>query len=134
MYKIDMEGRDIPLWVTGMRQGRYHYYRGGEYMDRELPHFNVDHPFRVGRRSFVCYPYHINVEDIEPLRLFLKKRDYKLLILAHSEYSSITLKIVFLHKKDEGRKLDFSEIENRVKDNKLYWKQVELREKIHRKE
>jgi len=132
MYKIDMEG--IPLWVSGMRQGRYYYFRGEKYMERELPHFNVDHPFRVGRKSFVCYPYHIDVKDIEPLRLFLKKRDYKLLILADSEYSRSTLKIVFLHKEDEGKELDFSKIEYFVKDNELYWKQKELREKMNRKE
>lgn len=110
-----MQGRNIPLWVSGMKVG--HYLRGRKSI--KLPQFNVDHPYRVGRKSFVCYPYHIDVEDIEPLRLFLKKKDYELFISTDSEYSSETLKIIFLHKIDRLSRLDFSEIEYEAKDYEL---------------
>jgi len=127
-----MEGRNIPLWVSGMTESHFYYFRGKKQIIIKLPHFNVDHPFRVGKKSFVCYPYHIDIEDIEPLRLFLKKKDYELFILANSEYSSHTLKIIFLHKIDELSKLDFSEIENNVKDCKLYWRAQEIRKNKHK--
>lgn len=110
-----MQGRNIPLWVSGMKVG--YYLRGRKPI--KLPYFNVDHPYRVGRKSFVCYPYHIDVEDIEPLRLFLKKKGYELFISTDSEYSSDTLKIIFLHKIDRLSRLDFSEIEYEAKDYKL---------------
>ena len=114
-----MIGENIPLWVSGMRYGEYSYVRKNTVITKKLPKFNTDHPFRVGRKSFAIYPYHIRVEEIEPLRIFLEKKGYELHILPYSEYSNRTLKILFVHKDDDYAKLDFSELEYMMKDYEL---------------
>ncbi len=114
-----MRGKNIPLWITGMQHGHYFYIRKDKPISIKLPNFNTDHPFKVGKKSFVIYPYYINVEEIEPLRIFLEKKGYELRFETNSEYSNSTLKILFLHKDDDILKLDFSEIEYMMKDYEL---------------
>lgn len=124
-------GKNIPLWVRGLKSGRMQYVKRNEIVTKELPEFDFDHPFRVGRKSFVAYPYGINVKQIEPLRLYLEKKGYELSIYTYSEYSESTIKVMILHKDDDYDRLDFSEVVQKVKDNTLYWKSRELKERIH---
>jgi len=126
-----MMGKNIPLWVRGLKSGRMQYVKRNEIVTKELPEFDFDHPFRVGRKSFVAYPYDINVKQIEPLRLYLEKKGYELSIYTYSEYSESTIKVMILHKDDDYDRLDFSEVVQKVKDNTLYWKSRELKERIH---
>jgi predicted alpha/beta hydrolase len=126
-----MMGKNIPLWVRGLKSGRMQYVKRNEIVTKELPEFDFDHPFRVGRKSFVAYPYGINVKQIEPLRLYLEKKGYELSIYTYSEYSESTIKVMILHKDDDYDRLDFSEVVQKVKDNTLYWKSRELKERIH---
>jgi|TARA_R110000787_G_scaffold22249_2_gene64748 hypothetical protein len=126
-----MMGKNIPLWVRGLQNGRMHYVKRNEVITKELPEFDFDHPFRVGRKSFVAYPYHIDVKKIEPLRLYLEKKGYELSIDIYSEYSESTIKVIILHKDDDYDRLDFSEVVQDVKDNDLYWKARELKEIKH---
>ena len=98
-----MEGDNIPNWLYNVR----HY-------DNELGFtFNLDHPFRIGKKSFVFYPYHYDVKQIESFRKYLEERGYRLHFSSmQSEYGHHTHRVLLIH---ESEKKDWT-------DNSLLFK------------
>jgi len=81
--------RGIPRWLDEVRCERKSYS------------FNVDHPYKLdGTKSFVFYPYYIDVKQIEPFRIYLESMDYELDIRPDSEYGEGTFKVIIKHKND----------------------------------
>jgi len=113
-------GSNIPQWLVNIR-----YDSSLDYC------FNVDHPFRIGKKSFVFYPYDFDVKQIEPFRLELLRKGFELEWYPYSEYGKGTYKIVIRDgfEKYESFKEDFEKIEAIVKGNEEYWKWRHRRDK-----
>lgn len=88
-----MEGNNIPIWLCNVTNNT-----------NDLGFtFNLDHPFRIGKKSFVFYPYHYDVKQIESFRKYLEERDYILHFSSmQSEYGHSTHRVLLIHESEKN--------------------------------
>ena len=119
--------KGIPKWLDEVRGEGKSYY------------FNIDHPFKIdGTKSFVFYPYDIDVKQIEPFRIYLESKDYELKIEHGSEYGGGTIKVIIKHKDDfrEFFKKGFERIQKECDTSREFWKKKnedDLKKKVEEK-
>ena len=56
-----MKGDNIPKWNRDIKYG--HNY--GEKTVPDNIRFNLDHPYRISKKSFVAYPYDYSQEEVD---------------------------------------------------------------------
>ena len=105
--------KGIPKWLDEIRG------EGKSYS------FNIDHPYKLdGTKSFVFYPYHFDVKQVEPFRIYLESMGYELSIEHDSEYGGETFKVIIKHKDDlsEFFEKGFKRIQKECDTSRRFWK------------
>ena len=113
-----MMGENIPQWIDIVRHGNWKVTYNGKPKKSIVPEdvkFNLDHPYRVGKKSFVVYPYNIDLKTLEPFRIWMEeKRGFKLWLSTDSEYGCGTFKLLMIHEDEPVKEnnFDYSEVDN----------------------
>ena len=98
-------GRDInPKWKTQRRNDTLD-------LSQEVVRFNIDHLYRLPytTKSFVFFPYDINVDEVDEFNKYCKSKDYRIVFVGGesvygggAEMTNGTMTILLIHKDDEN--------------------------------